>query len=66
MYDKDFKVVKISVPFYLREKCIEFVAGMCMHPKGPDRLVISFGFRDAEACLGTVLLSDVERFLGSS
>jgi hypothetical protein len=71
VYDKDFKVAKVSVPFYLREKCIEFVAGMCLMPKMANqnedlKLVISFGFRDAEACIGTVLLSDAERFLGSS
>jgi hypothetical protein len=33
---------------------------------GNEELVISFGFKDAEACIGTVLLSDVERFLGAS
>ena len=69
-YDEDFVVTQISVPFYFREKCIEFCAGMCLHPKvtqeGQQQLVISFGFKDAEACIGTVLLSDVERFLGSS
>jgi hypothetical protein len=70
-YDKDFKVDKVSVPFYFREKCIEFCAGMCIFPKKANKnedleLVISFGFKDAEACIGTVLLSDVERFLGAS
>jgi hypothetical protein len=68
-YDEEFKVFKISVPFYFREKCIEFCAGMCSSFKkstGNEELVISFGFKDAEACIGTVLLSDVERFLGAS
>jgi glycosyltransferase involved in cell wall biosynthesis len=66
-YSRDFVVTKISVPFYFRGKCIEFCAGMCLHPNKKDpTLVVSFGFKDAEACIGTVLLSDVERFLGSS
>jgi hypothetical protein len=39
---------------------------MCLHPSKRDTLVISYGFKDAEARIGTVLLSDVERFLGAS
>ena len=65
-YDNLFQVAKISVPFYFREKAIEFCAGMCLHPNRLQTLVISFGFKDCEACLGTVLLSDVELFLGAS
>ena len=65
-YDKDFKVVKISVPFCFNEKCIEFAAGMCIHPTDKMKLVISYGFKDREARIGTVLLSEVELFLGAS
>jgi hypothetical protein len=65
-FDKDFKVTRISVPFCLNEKVIEFVAGMCLHPSKPDTLVISYGFKDAEARIGTVSLMEVERFLGAS
>jgi hypothetical protein len=39
---------------------------MCINSHDPNQLVISFGFRDREARIGTVLLSDVERFLGAS
>ena len=64
--DPGFSVTKVSVPFCFNEKAIEFAAGMCLHPNKPDTLVISYGFKDAEARIGTVLLSDMERFLGAS
>lgn len=65
-FDNDFKVTKISLPFYFHEKEIEFAAGMCVHPADKSKLVISFGFRDREARIGTVLVSDVERLLAAS
>ena len=65
-FDNEFKVKKVSLPFYFYEKEIEFAAGMCRHPADKTKLVISFGFRDREARIGTVLVSDVERLLGAS
>ena len=65
-FDNECRVRKVSVPFCLNEKGIEFVAGMCVNPYNPDQLVISYGFKDAEARIGTILISDVERLLGAS
>jgi len=64
-FDNEFKVTKITPPFVFRDKFIEFAAGMCEHPDG-KRYVISFGYRDREACISTVDISDVERFLWGS
>lgn len=49
---------KISRPFYLHDKQIEFVAGLAQHPDG--RLIISYGVRDCEAWLATVNPNEVE------
>ena len=65
-FDYEFKVKKVSLPFYFKEKAIEFAAGMCVHPVDNSKLVISYGFRDREARIGTVLVSDVERLLVAS
>jgi glycosyltransferase involved in cell wall biosynthesis len=62
---ENFEVDKITPPFCFRDKEIEFAAGMCLHPD-EKRYVISFGYRDREACIGTVDLSDVERLLCAS
>jgi glycosyltransferase involved in cell wall biosynthesis len=59
---ENFEVDKITPPFCFRDKEIEFAAGMCVHPDG-KRYVISFGYRDREACISTVDISDVERLL---
>jgi hypothetical protein len=61
-FDDGFRVTKITPPFVFRDKFIEFAAGMCEHPDG-KRYVISFGYRDAEACISSVDISDVERLL---
>jgi glycosyltransferase involved in cell wall biosynthesis len=52
-FDLDFTVRKISKPFVFNEKEIEFAAGMCINPLSND-LVISYGFNDKEARIGTV------------
>ena len=59
----DFNVVKISKPFGFHEKTIEYAMGLCWHPDG-KRLVISYGFKDCEARLGTVTDDDVIMWLG--
>jgi hypothetical protein len=64
-FKENFEVDKITPPFVFRDKQIEFAAGMCEHPDG-KRYVISFGYRDAEACISTVDISDVERLLHAS
>ena len=64
-YNADFKLNRLSRPFVFNEKVIEFCAGMCWHPDN-EHLVISYGFRDAEARIAKVHASDVERFLCQS
>lgn len=54
---------KLSLPFYLHDKQIEFVAGLCWHPDH-ERLIISYGVRDEEAWVAEVSWHDVmEMFL---
>jgi glycosyltransferase involved in cell wall biosynthesis len=65
-YTFDFRLGRVSRPFFFKDKVIEFVAGMCYHPEGwrpfQDEqrdfvnrknadLIISFGFKDCEAWL---------------
>jgi hypothetical protein len=61
-YDYAGKPVAISTPFVFNEKEIEFAAGMCWHPNG-DKLVISYGFKDAEARIATIDVTEVRKFL---
>lgn len=61
-WDKDFNLKKVSPPFYLDAKGIEYVAGLVMdEPR--NRLILSFGFKDCEARLATVSIEDVTRML---
>lgn len=62
--DNDFKVVKISVPFCFNDKVIEFCAGIAQ--KDLETIVMSYGYRDAEARIGTVKMEEVERFVWAS
>lgn len=52
----------LSRPFYFRQKGIEFAAGLAFHPDG-QRIIISFGIRDAEAWLATMDITEIERLL---
>ncbi len=63
MYGSAFDVLRISKPFVFNDKVIEFCAGMCWHPVHSDRIVISYGFKDAEARIGTISAKDVEKML---
>jgi hypothetical protein len=60
-FDASLRVAAISPPFAFREKqAIEFAAGMA---RQGDRLVISFGVRDAEAWLVSLTEEDVWQLL---
>jgi glycosyltransferase involved in cell wall biosynthesis len=61
-YDDKGALQHMSVPFVFNERAIEFAAGMTW--LDASRLVISYGFKDEEARLGTILDTDVERMLG--
>lgn len=60
LYDDHGKLTNLTKPFYFNEKDIEFAAGLCWHPD-QKHLVISYGFKDAEARIATVLASEVHR-----
>lgn len=56
------EVLKISAPFAMQDRQIEFVAGLARHPDG-KRLMISYGVRDREAWITTVDVDDVQRMV---
>lgn len=56
--DYEGRLRKISRPFYLHDKQIEFVAGLARHPDG--RFIISYGVRDCEAWIATVNYNEIE------
>lgn len=57
-WDADDVVQKLTEPFIFIARGLEFAAGLCWHADG-ERLIVSFGARDAEAWLGTVRADDV-------
>lgn len=63
-FDKDLVLTHISPPFGFNEKGVEYCMGLAVLPRSNiETLVISYGFKDCEARIGTVSASDVERFL---
>lgn len=60
--DCDFKLRKLTRPFCLNDRQIEFAAGLCWHPDG-KRLVLSYGLRDEEAVLATVDADELNHWL---
>lgn len=60
-YDWNGAVKRISAPFVLNDRTIEFVAGMCSEG---DKLLISYGYKDEEARLASVSYDDVRELLG--
>ncbi len=55
-------LLKLSMPFVLHAKQIEFVAGLCWHPDR-RRLLISYGVRDEEAWIAEVDWMEVMEML---
>lgn len=62
LMDERGEVLKVSAPFFIENKQIEFVAGLALHPDG-KRLMISYGVRDCEARIVTIDYNDVVRLL---
>ncbi len=63
LMDDEGVLAKLSMPFFLNDKQIEFVAGLCWHPDS-KRLLLSYGVRDEEAWVAEVDWHDVmEMFL---
>jgi glycosyltransferase involved in cell wall biosynthesis len=61
-WDANLDLRRVSMPFFLVEKGIEFNAGLCEHPDG-KRLVLSFGVDDSQAWLATLSKDDVRGML---
>ena len=62
-FDKDLKIKKVTPPFYLNEKGIEYVSGLALKD---DKLILSYGFKDCEARIATVSVKEVEVLLWAS
>ncbi len=62
LMDETGALLKLSLPFVLHDKQIEFVAGLCWHPEG-DRLLISYGIRDEEAWIAEISYTEVLEML---
>jgi hypothetical protein len=56
--DETLTIRKITPAFWINSRGIEFVAGLAWHPDG-ERLIVSYGVRDAEAWLATLSALDV-------
>ncbi len=63
-YTRTLKPERLSRPFVLHEREIEYVAGMCLHPD-EQHLVISYGRRDAEAWVATIHRGEVAALCGN-
>ncbi len=60
--DADWRIDRVSRPFFFRHRGIEFAAGACLSHDGAD-VLITFGVEDCEAWLCRVALRDVLRSL---
>lgn len=59
-FDAGWRLRQVSPSFYLRERGIEFVAGLA---QDDHDLLLTFGVQDREAWLGRLALADVMRML---
>ena len=64
-FDNEFKIKKVTPPFYLNEKGIEYVAGLAITPDS-EKLILSYGFKDCEARIATITVKEVELLLWAS
>lgn len=63
--DYTLTLKKLSLPFFLKDRVIEYVAGACWAPDD-KHILMSFGFRDKEALIGRVHHSEIRKMLWSS
>jgi tetratricopeptide (TPR) repeat protein len=61
-FHADGRVDRISPPFFLHDRQIEFVAGLAYFIED-DEIMISYGVRDCEAWLATMQLDEVLSFV---
>ena len=60
LFDRDVRLVRMSEPFYFRDRGIEFCAGLA---EWRGSFVMSFGSADREACLAVVHRDIVQRMI---
>jgi glycosyltransferase involved in cell wall biosynthesis len=63
LYDKDMRLIMMSLPFAIHDKQIEFVAGLAWHPNLTQTMVFSYGVDDCEARIATISENDIMRML---
>ena len=56
------RLARVSRPFFLRQKGVEFAAGLAWHPDG-DRLLMSFSMGEREAWIAAVEAGDARALL---
>ena len=60
--DADWRIDRVSRPFFFRHRGIEFAAGACLSHDGSD-VLITFGVEDCEAWLARIPLRRVLELL---
>ena len=61
-FDETDRLRRVSRPFVLQKRGVEFAAGLAWHPDG-KRLMVSYGVEDSEAWVATVDADDVRGVL---
>lgn len=62
VYIENFEVVEFSPMFYLVNKTIEFVAGLC-YSKDKQNIIITLGLEDKKAYIYTMSVNDIDGLL---
>ncbi len=58
LFDKDFNLFKVSIPFYFHKLFIEFSLSI-MYNKNTKKLVIPFSYKDGEAFIANIEFNDI-------
>ncbi len=58
LFDKEFNLVKVSIPFYFHKLFIEFSLSI-IYDTNSKKLVIPFSYKDGEAFLSTINFNDI-------
>src|SRR5262249_43683464 len=61
-FDETKAIRRVSRPFFLSRKGVEFVAGLAWHPNG-EHLLVSYGVADSESWVATVKADEVRPLL---
>jgi hypothetical protein len=58
LFDKEFNLLKVSIPFYFHKLFIEFSLSV-IYDKNLNKLVIPFSYKDGESFLSTISFNDI-------